>query len=141
MKTVSHKKNTNLEDEHSFKAILENPITLVYYKSFLDKRLCSENLRFWIVINNYHEKFENINPDYAMKIYKKYIEDGSEYEVNVSASQKRKIKDLLDKNKINIDIFDEAQNEIFKLMITNDFDKFVHSDMYTEAKKLLGEYN
>lgn len=90
-----NQKEISSEDEHSFQAILEHPVTFIFFKDFLDKRLCTENLRFWVIVNIYRDKYEDHEGNLAKLIYKKYIADESEFEVNVSASQKKRISDTL----------------------------------------------
>lgn len=96
--SFKNQKEISSEDEHSFQAILEHPVTFIFFKEFLDKRLCIENLRFWVIVNIYRDRYEDHEGKLAKLIYKKYICDGSDYEVNVSSSQKKRISDTLFKS-------------------------------------------
>ena len=72
----------------------------------------------------------------ARNIVKIFVQDGSPSEVNISQAQRKRCLGDFDKGMgavggpvIRTDVFDEAQDEIFKVMSTDIFPRFARSDV------------
>jgi hypothetical protein len=103
-------------DAMNLKSILKNQSCTRYLKDYCAKMYCTENLLFWLDVDNY----KNLpGSDYmrrvACKIYKKYVADGAKMQVNVSYSVKQDIfAHLLD-----------GDRQLFKKVRLNSFWVFV----------------
>lgn len=84
---------------NTLRDILRYQYATKFLKDFCSRTLCSENVLFWLDAENY----ANLpGSDYmkrvAQKIFKKYIEDESTMQINVSYSTKREIMTNLDRS-------------------------------------------
>lgn len=115
--------------------------------SFLIWVLCFdsiENIRFWCIVNDFHkavdilrapsceDKSEYDESDivaFAEEIFHKYIEVGSESQINISASQRKEIENALQNSgqRIERSIFDNVQREIYSLMSRHSYPRFLAS--------------
>jgi hypothetical protein len=82
----------HVPDSLNLKSILKNQTCTRYFKDYCAKMYCTENLLFYLDVENY----KNLpGSDYmrrvACKIYKKYIADGAKMQVNVSFAAKQDI--------------------------------------------------
>lgn len=77
---------------NTLKQILRYQLPTRYFKDFCVRTLCSENIFFWLDVENY---MNLPGSDYmkrmACKIYKKYIADDSKTQVNISYAIKQDI--------------------------------------------------
>ena len=66
---------------------------------------------------------------FAEEIFHKYIEVGSELQINISASQRKEIENELRHSgrRIERSIFDNAQREIYALMSRHSYPRFLAS--------------
>lgn len=118
-------------------------------------RFCSiENIRFWCIVNDFHkavdilrapsceDKSEYDESDivaFAEEIFHKYIEVGSESQINISASQRKEIEnDLkLSGRRIERSIFDNVQREIYALMSRHSYPRFLASKDQEHKSEML----
>jgi hypothetical protein len=82
----------HVPDSLNLKSILKNQTCTRYFKDYCAKMYCTENLLFYLDVENY----KNLpGSDYmrrvACKVYKKYIADGAKMQVNVSFAAKQDI--------------------------------------------------
>uniref|UniRef100_H2YFP8 RGS domain-containing protein n=1 Tax=Ciona savignyi TaxID=51511 RepID=H2YFP8_CIOSA len=106
----------------SLAQLLTNKRETSAFRTFLQSEFSEENLNFWLDC----ESFKQIKPNkirkVAAKIYEQYLEVGSPNEINIDA----KTRDLIQSNLANpnIEIFNQAQSRIFKLMESDSFRRF-----------------
>lgn len=112
-------------------------LTFALLKHFFDKELSSENLEFWLAVDDFRlggvpEK-RDADPaaikERAMFIWATYLQDGADREVNLSNEVKEKISAAL--GAPTRVIFDDAQAEILILIRRNAYDRFLKSGEYT----------
>ena len=116
----------------SLDAIIENPITLYCLRMFMTSNLTVNNLLYCIEVNQFKQ---NIRSNFN-SIYRKYIDDSSPAQINVSAKLFKEIKKYKEKNKhdntyiypILSNCFDDSRDETWKLMETNIYKQFIKSD-------------
>ncbi|KAJ3447305.1 regulator of g protein signaling [Anaeramoeba flamelloides] len=88
--------------------------------------------------NQNNEQEENIENNYdktnkiAKRIYDKYIKPGSLFEVNIDYSNRQELTELMQNKKIILDMFDQAQEIVFRHMEHNSFSQFKKSKLYKE---------
>ena len=100
-----------------------------------------ENLEFWEECNSFklrefadEEEFD----DEAQKIYSKFFDKNSEKEINIPALLRAKAKEKLDKKERNLDMFEEAKTEIYKVMKQDNYERFKKSEEFIQLFKKLG---
>lgn len=97
-----------------------------YFKDFCVRTYCHENILFWLDSENYQNlPGSNYMRRIAMKIHRKYIKEEALLQVNICSSTRVEIaKKLSDPTRT---IFKRAQDEIFRLMDSDIYPKFITS--------------
>jgi MATE family multidrug resistance protein len=87
----------------------------IHFRSFCEKSLCSENLEFYEAVEIYH-KIENPTdrPGAAQSLYRIFIEQGSDKEINIEYTTRRYIESNL--LEAPISLFEKALQEIVHLL-------------------------
>ena len=100
-----------------------------YFKDFCIRTFCNEAIFFWLDVENYKNlPGSQYMKRIALKIYRKYIQDEAFLQINISSNVRADIsRKITDPSRC---IFNKAQDEIFKLMETDSFPKFLLSKEY-----------
>ena len=89
----------------------------------------------------YDDKSEHDESDiraFAEEIFEKYVRVESELQINISASQRRKIEEEMTKSsRIEISIFDNAQKEIYAMMGRHSYPRFLTAKFQEKQSSLL----
>lgn len=125
-------------ETHGLKAILHSNVPLCYFLYSLLEELCSENLFFYLEV----EQFENTEFDspkvmkaIAQDLYDTFIKTDSEFEINIDQKARAPILAAIEAE--DQKCFASAKEHIVKLMETV-FLKFKNSPIYEKMKKELG---
>jgi len=100
------------------------------FEEYLQTELSDELLRFVDAVEYLHEdRMKTIGKEYADAIWSKFIQVGSDDQVNISDSERAKIRQELDKytdddDEIPIDIFDAAAKEAVALIEEGPLNRF-----------------
>lgn len=104
-----------------------------------------ENIQFWCAVNEYHKVIdlelaqrskvgldlqeENKFRLFAKHINDTYIKNGADLQINISATLSQAIQEQLYSSEIKLDrnIFDKAQQEIYSLMSRDSYPRFLAS--------------
>lgn len=113
----------------SLQEVIDNQISLAYYKNYCNKEQNKESLLFYLDI----EEYKKINDEKILKISseeikEKYLNIHSPYSLNVSQEMINEI----DFNHPSINSFDKIQKYIQDLM-KDCFERFLKSTLYQEA--------
>ncbi|XP_012706670.1 regulator of G-protein signaling 21 isoform X2 [Fundulus heteroclitus] len=101
------------------------------FRSFLESEFSEENLDFWLAC----EEFRSTSDDLkwrAEKIYEEFIRPTACKEINVDHRVREKIQESL--KKPSRCCFDEAQKQVYLLMLRDSCPRFLHSDAYLSLK-------
>ncbi|KAJ6249865.1 regulator of g protein signaling [Anaeramoeba flamelloides] len=120
--------------------ILSNEKFYKYFMRYLIQISCSENLRFYLEVNNYKKLNEKKFSQRAKKICKNFITPGSYSQINISSKVSLKIRNSVQKKQFTIDLFDKAQEEIYLLMKADSYLSFVSSPIYDELSKSIDRH-
>lgn len=126
----SHKFDKN---ELEFDQIISNRFEIIRFRKFLEKEFCQENLDFYIDVQKYKKLPLNLMKIEASRLFKKYIEQDSISQVNISYDTVEHIKKNL--NTPSNDIFANAEEEILQLLHHDCYKRFVASKNNTTPKK------
>ncbi len=124
--------------------LLAHPLGLSTFISFLKRNLAEENIRFWIATKDFQEGFCKDDKEALEKanfIYQTYCREGADHQVNLPCSIRTQIDALLteaDETPITQDLFNTAQDEIYKLMVRDNFVRFKKTPDFNEVFKCLG---
>ena len=120
---------------NSLNSALENEKARSYFRLFLSREFNVENITFWESVLDFRNQFKAK----AMFLYTTYISQAAMSQVNIPAKMRAAIKDALmeeDIEDINIDIFNDAQEEIYKVMQRDPFPRFLKSDLAITYAKI-----
>ncbi|KAJ3435608.1 hypothetical protein M0812_19350 [Anaeramoeba flamelloides] len=116
----------------SMDQLLAIPKCIDYFKEFLCQRLNQENIMFFQDVKNLKNSMPSTKQlaKVSKKIFKKYIEPESVFEINIiSTMRKEIIKNIHEKN-YSINMFDSAVNTVFDHMNLNCWQDFQDSLLY-----------
>lgn len=131
----THKANKPTPQEakkwsEKFENLLNDPKGLAHFNQFVQKEYCSENLDFWVAVNEFREK--NPQGDRLKRavnnIFDTYIKTTAERQVNVNGKTRQNI--IENKDSPTITIFDEAQKQILKLMKDHSYSRFIQDEQF-----------
>ncbi|XP_021416563.2 regulator of G-protein signaling 14 [Oncorhynchus mykiss] len=116
-----------------FEKLLEDPMGIRYFTAFLRSEVSAENILFYQAC----EKFRKIPPsrmkefaEEARSIFQTYLSDHAPYSVNIDDTARVEEEDL---QKPEVEMFDKAQTQIFKLMKMDSYRRFVRSPLYQKC--------
>ncbi|KAM7538749.1 hypothetical protein Aperf_G00000047418 [Anoplocephala perfoliata] len=99
--------------------------------AFLEKEFSSENLRFWLSVNAYQfSPVHNLKAS-GQRIYEEFLAPNAPSEINIDCTTRgitaEAVKDP------NFFVFLEAKQQIYKLMKSDSYVRFLRSDDYSEV--------
>lgn len=116
----------------SFEKLLEDPLGLHMFAEFLKKEFSAENIYFWIACERYKTvPTENDRRNEAQRIYLQHLSAGSTESVNVDAQARQSVENNI--HAANVDLFVQAQKQIFNLMKFDSYPRFLRSDIYRKC--------
>ncbi|TDH13401.1 hypothetical protein EPR50_G00057340 [Perca flavescens] len=116
----------------SLEALLTNQYGLAVFRHFLRSEFSEENLDFWLAA----ETFKRTRPlskmaAKAVKIYDEYISTNAARQVNVDSSVRESTNQGL-RLGVNAASFQIAQDQIFSLMESDSYPRFLRSRLYAQ---------
>lgn len=130
--------------------VLVDPLLSTYFRRFLRVSFQEENYLFFRDVQEMKVQYlvksaapdvdpamtlEDILEVSATKIYKQYVEQGSEYQVDLSYTETEKIRNALASKDIHSGLFDRAQRSVFHQMRNGGFIEFKKHDLFNHFKK------
>ncbi|KAF3165754.1 hypothetical protein TWF751_009011 [Orbilia oligospora] len=132
--------------------IVHDPALRLLFREFLRETLCEENLTFWIDVNDFQLQFKNQTTldniretlAYAYGIYNAFLAPGSPCELNIDHTLRQELastmtravaKDqqgMLGSLREVANLFEKAQEQVFKLMASDSVPKFARTARYIE---------
>lgn len=109
----------------SFHQMLSHPCCIEVFKEVALKKRSLENLTFYLLARKYSTLGSPLLRRFVAKqLYNTFIVAGSREELNLSTSQRKSIESRINQEEFDADLFFEAEQECFRLMEANLFDKF-----------------
>lgn len=115
-----------------FEFLLDDPIGLNIFCEFLKREYSCENIYFWTACERYKQIVDvNERKKTASSIFDNYLSDCSREPVNVDEKARLKTQEkLMSTSCTDLDLFDDAQRQIFNLMKFDSYTRFIRSDLY-----------
>ena len=137
----------NKMDDEETKQSLQNKIRFITFPDYVPLSEILEEKQ----INNDDEDIMKKCKFAAHKIYNKYIEIGSEYEINISHQQREPLTSILcnlqtlnNLNNINLNdlclLFEESKNEMVLLLIFS-MKRFMNHSNFKQIAKIINDNN
>ncbi|XP_067320890.1 regulator of G-protein signaling 7 isoform X2 [Anolis sagrei] len=118
---------------------LKDPVGREQFLKFLESEFSSENLRFWLAVEDLKKRPMKEVPARVQEIWQEFLAPGAPSAINLDSKS-------YDKTTNNVKepgrhTFGDAQEHIYKLMKSDSYPRFLRSSAYQEllqAKKKLG---
>ncbi|XP_066586671.1 regulator of G-protein signaling loco isoform X2 [Prorops nasuta] len=132
--TESCNQNTEGKSVHSwangFEKLLADPKGLQTFAEFLKKEFSHENIYFWAACERYKDTEDlTSRQKLAFQIYQRHLSNTAAEPVNVDSHASGQItQELL--SSAPVDLFLQAQKQVFNLMKFDSYPRFLRSDLY-----------
>uniref|UniRef100_A0A286XV73 Regulator of G protein signaling 7 n=1 Tax=Cavia porcellus TaxID=10141 RepID=A0A286XV73_CAVPO len=118
---------------------LKDPVGREQFLKFLESEFSSENLRFWLAVEDLKKRPIREVPSRVQEIWQEFLAPGAPSAINLDSKS-------YDKTTHNVKepgryTFEDAQEHIYKLMKSDSYPRFIRSSAYQEllqAKKKSG---
>ncbi|KAF4106232.1 hypothetical protein G5714_012222 [Onychostoma macrolepis] len=121
-----------------FDEVLKDPVGREQFLKFLESEFSSENLRFWLAVQELKKRPIREVPTRVQEIWEEFLAPGAPSAINVdSKSYDKTTQNVKDPGRY---AFEDAQEHIYKLMKSDSYSRFIRSSAYQEmlqAKKKL----
>uniref|UniRef100_A0A8C8FQB3 Regulator of G-protein signaling 7 n=1 Tax=Oncorhynchus tshawytscha TaxID=74940 RepID=A0A8C8FQB3_ONCTS len=119
--------------------VLKDQVGREQFLKFLESEFSSENLRFWLAVQEVKKRPIREVPTRVQEIWQEFLASGAPSAINVdSKSYDKTTQNVKDPGRY---AFEDAQDHIFKLMKSDSYSRFIRSSAYQEllqAKKKTG---
>ncbi|XP_051502318.1 regulator of G-protein signaling 7 isoform X3 [Myxocyprinus asiaticus] len=116
--------------------VLKDPVGREQFLKFLESEFSSENLRFWLAVQELKRRPIREVPTRVQEIWEEFLAPGAPSAINVdSKSYDKTTQNVKDPGRY---AFEDAQEHIYKLMKSDSYSRFIRSSAYQEllqAKK------
>ena len=120
----------------SFEEVLSDPFNLNYFKKFCVADYSTENLLFWLEVEEYREvKAPEYRRHIARKIYRKYIQENAPQQIGLKEDLRIQLRAVVsnlgkDAEPPAPDVFAPIQESVKADMKLDVFQRFVESEQY-----------
>ncbi|XP_035267321.1 regulator of G-protein signaling 14-like isoform X2 [Anguilla anguilla] len=114
----------------SFERLLEDPTGVLYFTAFLKSEVSAENILFWQACEKFRQIPANQKEELmreARSIYSTYLSSSASSAINIDDTARTEEGALEDPKP---EMFNKAQQQIFKLMKFDSYTRFVRSQLY-----------
>ncbi|KAJ6227430.1 leucine-rich repeat [Anaeramoeba flamelloides] len=132
--------NNDEELLFTFNEILEDEVLFAIFEQYLKDQYAEENLLFYKEVN----KFKKIDSEEnglivlcARQIFKDYISNVSEFEVNIEGHVRKDIYQDVKQNNFGLDMFDKALKSVVAILSTDSYYGFMESPYIERIYQLL----
>uniref|UniRef100_A0A3Q2ZU89 Regulator of G protein signaling 6 n=1 Tax=Kryptolebias marmoratus TaxID=37003 RepID=A0A3Q2ZU89_KRYMA len=114
----------------SLEEALKDPAGRDQFLKFLESEFSSENLRFWLAVQDLKQRPFHEVPARAQEIWQEFLAEGAPSSINLdSHSYERTSQNLKDPGRYS---FEDAQEHIFQLMKSDSYARFLRSNIYQD---------
>mmetsp|Transcript_29469 Transcript_29469/g.88242 ORF Transcript_29469/g.88242 Transcript_29469/m.88242 type:complete len:219 (+) Transcript_29469:1826-2482(+) len=123
-----------------FRYVLCSEDGLEVFRTFMKKIVALENIDFWIAC----QRLEDVESDPVQledaceKIFKRYVRTSAPKSINVSADTRSAVESAMKAKKFSRFTFAIAQRDIYDLMKSDSYPRFLQSSILTHAEKTWG---
>ncbi|MCJ8738782.1 hypothetical protein PDJAM_G00039690 [Pangasius djambal] len=119
-----------------FDEVLKDPVGREQFLKFLESEFSSENLWFWLAVQELKKRPIREVPSRVQEIWDEFLAPGAPSAINLdSKSYDKTMQNVKDPGRYT---FEDAQEHIYKLMKSDSYSRFIRSSAYQEllqAKK------
>jgi hypothetical protein len=129
-----------LQGSSELKHLLGHSLGLQTFRNFMQQNFAEENVDFWNTVQAF-KNFEATEEELrtrALDIFELFCKEGAKHQVNLPHNIRFSIEKLLSDSIIPRNIFDDAMDEIYKLMVRDNYARFKQTSDFVEFFKYLG---
>ncbi|XP_060048020.1 regulator of G-protein signaling 7 isoform X3 [Erinaceus europaeus] len=109
---------------------LKDPVGREQFLKFLESEFSSENLRFWLAVEDLKKRPIRDVPSRVQEIWQEFLAPGAPSAINLdSKSYDKTTQNVKDPGRYT---FEDAQEHIYKLMKSDSYPRFIRSSAYQE---------
>ncbi|GFT17733.1 regulator of G-protein signaling 7 [Nephila pilipes] len=114
----------------SMKELLKDPAGREHFTKFLEKEICSENLKFWDAVQDLKQLHSKDIPNKIQEIWNMFLAQDAKDPINIDS----KSFEITKKNMEKPDrwTFEEAAAHLYQLMKSDCYVRYLRSEMYKE---------
>jgi protein-tyrosine phosphatase len=117
----------------SLDTVMSDPEFRQSFSEFLARQFCHENFRFFTAVEEYKcITYPNSRRYKAKEIYTKFISVGGPQSVNLDADSRRRTTANIVAGRFRVDLFDEANAHIHRMVEKDVFKRYLHSEAFLE---------
>ncbi|XP_073465800.1 regulator of G-protein signaling 6 isoform X2 [Aquarana catesbeiana] len=114
----------------SLDEVLKDPVGREQFLRFLESEFSSENLRFWLVVQDLKKQPLQEVPKRVEEIWQEFLAPGAQSAINLdSHSFEKTSQNVKDPGRYT---FEDAQEHIYKLMKSDSYARFLRSNAYQD---------
>ncbi|XP_028252929.1 regulator of G-protein signaling 6-like [Parambassis ranga] len=114
----------------SLEEALKDPAGQELFLKFLESEFSSENLRFWLAVQDLKRMPQQEVAQRAQEIWAEFLAEGAPSSINLdSHSYERTSQNLKDPGRYS---YEDAQDHIYKLMKSDSYTRFLRSNVYQD---------
>uniref|UniRef100_A0A667ZCJ8 Regulator of G protein signaling 6 n=1 Tax=Myripristis murdjan TaxID=586833 RepID=A0A667ZCJ8_9TELE len=114
----------------SLEEALKDPAGQELFLKFLESEFSSENLRFWLAVQDMKRRPLHEVAERAQEIWAEFLAEGAPSSINLdSHSYERTSQNLKDPGRYS---YEDAQDHIYKLMKSDSYTRFLRSNAYQD---------
>uniref|UniRef100_A0A674EI13 Regulator of G protein signaling 7 n=1 Tax=Salmo trutta TaxID=8032 RepID=A0A674EI13_SALTR len=119
--------------------VLKDQVGREQFLKFLESEFSSENLRFWLAVQEVKKRPIREVPTRVQEIWQEFLASGAPSAINVdSKSYDKTTQNVKDPGRY---AFEDAQDHIFKLMKSDSYSRFIRSSAYQELLQAKKKYD
>lgn len=117
---------------NSFEKLIDDSAGLRVFAEFLKKEFSAENIFFWAACERYkHIKERSERASNARSIFSKHLAAGASEPVNIDSKARMVAEANL--HSADVNLFNDAQKQIFNLMKFDSYQRFIRSELYEKC--------
>ncbi|XP_039597098.1 regulator of G-protein signaling 6 isoform X1 [Polypterus senegalus] len=114
----------------SFNEVLMDSMGRDLFLKFLESEFSSENLRFWLAVQDLKQRPLQAVPDRVLEIWQEFLAPGAPSSINLDSHTFEKTsQNVKDPGRYT---FEDAQEHIYKLMKSDSYTRFLRSNVYQD---------
>ena len=132
-----------MEDKAELRNLLDHPNARAAFRSYLNTELATENIDFWAANDDFCKVCGSLSSEErkakANDIFDKYISQKAELQVNIPGKMRTAISDVVKGDgEVDESVFVEAEREIYKLMVRDNYARFKRTKEFSDFFASLG---
>lgn len=127
----------------TFSVLMKSNIGRQVFTKFLQTEFSDENMLFWNSCEEYKDEKSSVKRQImANEIYEMFLTPSAPFEVDVGSNVRKELLLKMNENPTS-DIFNDAQDHVYRVMERDSWMRFVRSKTYSDFMKQLetGEYH